>query len=111
MARRRKQKPSVGGDQFNLWDGAHVTNKEKPMDVGQENEISDNSQKQDQLDSLSQELVDIKKKFSRLQKQLKREKARNNGDLVKALADIAREVGRDIASADEAREILGIRKK
>ena len=39
------------------------------------------------------------------------ERARNNGDLVKALADIAREVGRDIASADEAREILGIRNK
>jgi len=36
------------------------------------------------------------------------DRAKNNGQLVKALADITREVGRDIASADEAREILGI---
>lgn len=35
-------------------------------------------------------------------------RARNNGDLVKALADVTREVGRDIATAEEAREILGI---
>lgn len=38
------------------------------------------------------------------------ERAKNNGELVKALADTAREVGREIASADEAREILGITK-
>lgn len=37
------------------------------------------------------------------------EKAKNNGELVKALADIARDVGRDIAGAEEAREILGIK--
>ncbi len=36
-------------------------------------------------------------------------RARNNGDLVKALADVTREVGRDIATAEEAGEILGIR--
>ncbi len=36
------------------------------------------------------------------------ERARNNGELVRALAQITREVGREIASADEAREILGI---
>ncbi len=36
-------------------------------------------------------------------------RARNNGDLVKALADVTREVGRDIATAEEAREILGIK--
>ncbi len=35
-------------------------------------------------------------------------RARNNGDLVKALAGVTREVGRDIATAEEAREILGI---
>jgi uncharacterized protein (DUF849 family) len=35
-------------------------------------------------------------------------RARSNGELVAALAAIAREVGRDIASADEAREMLGI---
>ena len=35
-------------------------------------------------------------------------RARNNGDLVKALADITREVGREIASAAEARQILGV---
>lgn len=38
------------------------------------------------------------------------DRARNNGELVKALADITREVGKDIASAEETREILGIRK-
>jgi len=36
------------------------------------------------------------------------DRAKNNGELIKALADIAREVGRDIATAEEAREILGI---
>jgi uncharacterized protein (DUF849 family) len=39
------------------------------------------------------------------------QKARNNGDLVKALADMAREVGRDIANAEEARQILGIKNR
>lgn len=38
-------------------------------------------------------------------------KARNNGDLVKALADLVREVGRDIAGAEEARQILGIKNR
>jgi len=38
-------------------------------------------------------------------------RARNNGDLVKALADLVRESGRDIASADEARRILGIKNR
>ncbi len=37
------------------------------------------------------------------------EKAKNNGELVEALADIVREVGREIAGPDEAREILGLR--
>jgi uncharacterized protein (DUF849 family) len=36
------------------------------------------------------------------------QRARNNGELVRALADVVREVGRDIANADEARQILGI---
>jgi 3-keto-5-aminohexanoate cleavage enzyme len=36
------------------------------------------------------------------------DRAKTNGELVKALADTAREVGREIASADETREILGI---
>lgn len=36
-------------------------------------------------------------------------KAANNGELVRALAKIVRETGRDIASADEARSILGIK--
>jgi len=36
------------------------------------------------------------------------DKARNNGELVKALADLTREVGREPASAAEARQILGI---
>jgi uncharacterized protein (DUF849 family) len=36
------------------------------------------------------------------------EKAGSNGELVEALATITREVGRDIASAAEARQILGI---
>jgi uncharacterized protein (DUF849 family) len=39
------------------------------------------------------------------------DRARNNGDLVKALADMVREVGRDIASAEEARQILGIKNR
>jgi uncharacterized protein (DUF849 family) len=39
------------------------------------------------------------------------QRARNNGDLVKALADMVREVGRDIASAEEARQILGIKNR
>lgn len=38
-------------------------------------------------------------------------KARSNGELVKALADLVREVGRDIASAEEARRILGIKQR
>lgn len=37
------------------------------------------------------------------------EKAQSNGELVEALANITREVGREIATADEAREILGIK--
>lgn len=37
------------------------------------------------------------------------ERARGNGELVKALADLTREVGRDIATAEEARGILGIK--
>jgi len=37
------------------------------------------------------------------------EKAKNNGELVEALADIVREVGREIAGPDEAREILDLR--
>jgi uncharacterized protein (DUF849 family) len=36
------------------------------------------------------------------------EKARNNGEMVAALAQIVREVGKDIASAEEAREMLEI---
>jgi uncharacterized protein (DUF849 family) len=39
------------------------------------------------------------------------ERARNNGDLVKALADMVREVGRDIANAEEAHQILGIKNR
>ncbi len=38
-------------------------------------------------------------------------KARNNGDLVKALADLVRESGREIAGADETRRILGIKNR
>jgi uncharacterized protein (DUF849 family) len=37
------------------------------------------------------------------------EKARSNGELVEALAKITREVGREIATADEARQILGLK--
>jgi len=37
------------------------------------------------------------------------DKAQNNGELVEALARITREVGREIASAEEARLILGIK--
>ncbi len=37
------------------------------------------------------------------------EKAENNGQLVEALAGITREVGREIATADEARRILGLK--
>lgn len=37
------------------------------------------------------------------------EKARNNGELVEALAEIVREVGREIATAEEARRILGLK--
>ncbi len=37
------------------------------------------------------------------------EKANSNGELVEALAKITREVGRQIATADEARKILGIK--
>ncbi len=38
-------------------------------------------------------------------------RARNNGDLVKALADLVRESGRDIAGADDARRILAIKNR
>lgn len=38
-------------------------------------------------------------------------RARNNGDLVKALADMVRETGRDIAGAEEARQILDIKNR
>jgi uncharacterized protein (DUF849 family) len=38
------------------------------------------------------------------------EKARSNGQLVEALAKIVREVGREIATPAEAKEILGIRR-
>lgn len=38
------------------------------------------------------------------------EKANNNGQLVEALVKILRETGRDIASSEEARKILGINK-
>jgi uncharacterized protein (DUF849 family) len=37
------------------------------------------------------------------------EKASSNGDLVEALAKITREVGREIASAEETRQILGLK--
>ena len=37
------------------------------------------------------------------------EKARSNGELVEALANIVREVGHEIASPSEARKILGLR--
>ena len=37
------------------------------------------------------------------------EKAQSNGELVEALADITREVGREIATAEEARQILGLK--
>jgi 3-keto-5-aminohexanoate cleavage enzyme len=37
------------------------------------------------------------------------ERCRGNGDLVAALVAMAREVGRDIASPEEARQILGVR--
>ena len=37
------------------------------------------------------------------------EKAQSNGELVEALARITREVGREIATAEEAREILGLK--
>ena len=39
------------------------------------------------------------------------EKTPGNGALVEALANIVREVGREIATADEAREILGIKNR
>lgn len=37
------------------------------------------------------------------------ERAANNGELVEALAKIVREVGREIATAEEARQILGLK--
>jgi len=37
------------------------------------------------------------------------EKAQNNGELVEALAKLVKEVGRDIATAEEARQILGLK--
>jgi uncharacterized protein (DUF849 family) len=37
------------------------------------------------------------------------EKAKSNGELVEALAGITRDVGREIATAEEARRILGLR--
>lgn len=39
------------------------------------------------------------------------QRARNNGDLVKALADLVRESGREIAGADDARRILAIKNR
>ena len=63
MADRRKQKRSLRGEQFNLWDGAQVSNKEKPVDIDQGSDISDSPQKQNELDFLSQELTVTKKTF------------------------------------------------
>lgn len=37
------------------------------------------------------------------------EKAQSNGELVEALAKVTREVGREIATAEEARQILGLK--
>ena len=37
------------------------------------------------------------------------DKARSNGELVEALAKLTREVGREIATAEEARQILGLK--
>ena len=37
------------------------------------------------------------------------EKAQSNGELVEALANVTREVGREIATAEEARQILGLK--
>ena len=37
------------------------------------------------------------------------EKAQSNGELVEALANVTREVGREIATAEEARKILGLK--
>ena len=37
------------------------------------------------------------------------DKARGNGELVEALANLTREVGREIATAEEARQILGLK--
>ncbi|MBS3731424.1 MAG: 3-keto-5-aminohexanoate cleavage protein, partial [Desulfobacterales bacterium] len=36
------------------------------------------------------------------------EKARDNGELVEALANIAKEVGREVATPEEAHRIMGI---
>ncbi|MBM4449435.1 MAG: 3-keto-5-aminohexanoate cleavage protein, partial [Chloroflexi bacterium] len=38
------------------------------------------------------------------------EQATDNGALVEALASIVRDVGREVASPSEAREILGVKK-
>ena len=38
------------------------------------------------------------------------DKAQDNGQLLEALATIVREVGRDVATPEEARKILGINK-
>jgi len=78
MAVRRKQKRSLGGEQFNLWNGAQVSNIEKPVDIDRGSDISDNSKKQNELDFLSQELTVTKKRLSKLQKQLEKEKVRHD---------------------------------
>jgi len=78
MADRRKQKRSLRGEQFNLWDGAQVSNKEKTVDIDQGSDISDNYKKQNELDFLTQELTVTKKNLSILQRKLEKEKTIND---------------------------------
>ena len=78
MADRRKQKRSLGGEQFNLWDEAQVSNIEKPVDIDRKSDISDNPKKKNQIASLYQELTVTKKRLSKVQKQLEKEKIRHD---------------------------------
>ena len=80
MTDHRKKKSSPAEEQYNLWDAMPVCKKDQSEDINQESDSSDIAQKQNELNSLSQALAVAKKRISRLERQLEKEKIRNDGN-------------------------------
>ena len=78
MVGQRKKKPSSPEEQYNLWHERPVYKKEQSGDFDQASVSPDIARKQKELDSLSQELAAAKKRISRLERQLKKEKVKND---------------------------------